>query len=168
MQLGDALATVAIALTTAGLVYAGLQLRDAKRSARGQFLLALDERFERHAEVHYRLRVGGDWARASDSGPQEPAEWIAVEMYMGLFERVDLLVRDGLISLTAVDDLYGYRLLNLVANPVIRQEKLIRDADWWRLFIHLWSELSQIPNGFVASRYPCPPDIERLANHKTG
>ena len=164
MQLGDALGVLAIVLTGVGLVYAGLQLRDARKSARGQFLLALDERFDGHAEVHHRLRPGGDWAQGSDTGPHDVAEWVAVEMYMGLFERVDLLVRDGLISRTSVDDLYGYRLSNLVANRMIRQQKLVQNADGWRLFIHLWSELSHIPHGSVADRSPCPPNIERWAN----
>jgi hypothetical protein len=154
MDLGDGLGIVAILLTAVGLVYAGLQLRDAKKSTRGQFLLALDERFDKHAYVHQRLRPGGDWGSDYNHGPASTEEWVATEMYMGLFERIDLLARDGLLSLKAIDALYGYRLCNIVRNRTIVEAKLVDHPDGWKDFLHLWEALSNVSDSYVAKTAP--------------
>jgi hypothetical protein len=159
MSTGDVLALIGVLVAVAGLIYAGRQLRDAKHSARGEFILALDGRFDQHAVTHGRLRPGGDWSDGN-KGPTSAADWVSVESYMGLFERVDILVREGLISLSMVDDLYGYRLVNIVKNKVILNEKLKKRPDGWRLFIHLWNELTNIENGYVAKHAPCDVPVQ--------
>ncbi|HXU36336.1 MAG TPA: hypothetical protein VN937_08215 [Blastocatellia bacterium] len=61
---------------------------------------------------------------------------------MGLFERIKVLVDDGIVDLATIDKLYGYRVFNIVANDVIRKGKLEgQRAEHWKGFIELWDAL---------------------------
>ena len=131
---------VGVAGAVAGLWYAALQLRHTRNTSRATFLLVLDEAFGQHREVHSLLRPGGAWA-GSGQGPENPDEWIAVEDYMGLFERIEVLVEGGVLDASLVDRLYGYRISNIVANPVIRRAKLIDGKAGWTDFLMLVGRL---------------------------
>ena len=149
--IGSLATGIGVIAAAIGLRYAGRQLQqsqqiaeDARRVAeasrkiaQGEFLLRLEELFQMHLETHKRLRPGGEWAEGR-GGPKTNAEWIDTERYMGLFERINALVRDRIVPLDYIDRFYGYRLLNIVANPVIRQAKLVEQADSWQDFIELW------------------------------
>lgn len=135
-------AIVGLLLTGFGLIFTGRQLRESKLIARGDFLLRLDDMLQQHNEVHTCLRPGGIWAE-SKHGPQSPEEWIAVERYMGLFERIKILIDNGSIDLPIVDRLYGYRVFNITANSVIRKAKLEDEAASWSDFIDLWLALQR-------------------------
>lgn len=124
------------ALAIVGLGFAGLQLRASRKIARGEFLLGLDEMFEMHHKVHRRLRPGGDWSDSGE-GPTTADDWIAVERYMGLFERIQMLIEDNTISLKTIDRLYGYRLINIIDNKHIHEAKLVREKAGWQDFINL-------------------------------
>src|SRR5690606_16025530 len=103
---------VGVILTGGGLIFAGWQLRDARRVAEGEFLLKLDEMFRHHQEVHLALRKG-KWS-VGVSGPETNEEWAAVDAYMGLFERVHLLIERKIIDKETVERLYGYRIQNIL------------------------------------------------------
>ena len=115
------LAGVIIAL--AALAYTARSLSLSSRTARAQFWLALRDAFSRHDKVHRRLRPGGDWAgRTGVSGTTE--EWAELEAYMGLFEHCEEMLKDRLIDTGAFTRIYKYRLENILANPIIVEEKL--------------------------------------------
>jgi hypothetical protein len=147
---------IGLLLTGIGLIYAGFQLRDSKRIARGDFLLRLDEALRHHDNVHKRLRPGGSWSPLESSssssgsgssssaiGPSSYDEWVEVESYMGLFERIKVLVDDKIIDIGTIDRLYGYRVFNIVANDTIHKEKLVKRPDGWQDFIGLWHALER-------------------------
>jgi hypothetical protein len=124
------------------VLYARKQLLIAQKTAYGDFLLRLDEAFVRHKVVHVKLRFGDKYPKVVR--PFEfPKDWPAIESYMGLFERIQVLVEEKIIDIDVVDRLYGYRLFNIVANPVIYREKLVKIADGWRDFIKLWLALQK-------------------------
>lgn len=75
-----------------------MQIRQFSKITRGEFLLHLDEMFQQHQQVHLQLRPGGEWADGS-AGPKEKEEWSIVERYMGLFERINILVSDGIVDI---------------------------------------------------------------------
>lgn len=130
-------------ITGIGLIYAGIQLRDVKKIARGEFLLRLDEMFREHQDVHTRLRPGGMWA-TNEKEPSSVEDWVAVEKYMGLFERISVLIDDGIVDLATIDRLYGYRVFNIVANKVIRKAKLEGEPkQYWQDFIELYEALEK-------------------------
>lgn len=130
-------------MTGVGLVYAGIQLRASKKIARGEFLLHLDELFHQHQDVHTRLRPGGAWS-SSGNGPSSVEDWVAVEKYMGLFERIKVLIDDGIVDLATIDRLYGYRVLNIITNDVIKKAKLEGETNnYWQDFIGLYEALEK-------------------------
>ena len=146
-----AIATALGALAaTLGLAYAGLQLRAARQSAEGarreaesQFLLALEDQFRVHWDTHVALRPGGEWT-SDNGGPKTAEDWARVESYMGLFERLNILRRNGLVSLPYIRQFYGYRLGNIWANKAIREGKNLENAPSdWADFMELSRELGK-------------------------
>ncbi len=129
-----------------GLWYAGGQLRAAHQSARGTFLLELDEAFTRHTDVYIRLRPGdvsqspGDWI-GPGRGPENSSDWMAVEQYMGLFERIEVLIEGGVLDAQITNRLHGYRVRNIVANDRIRKTLLVDGAAGWQDFLSLIERL---------------------------
>ena len=143
-------------LTGVGLIYAGIQLRASEKVAQGDFLLRLDVAFWRHYKIHKLLRPGGDWS-VPGKGPECAEDWADVEAYIGLFERVKVLVDDRIIDLETVNRLYGYRINNIVQNKIISTEKcLTSPEEWshlpdeerkkhgWFDFMELWHDLERI------------------------
>lgn len=126
---------VGVMLTGGGLIFAGWQVRVARRVAEGEFLLKLDEMFRHHQDVHLALRQG-KWSDGV-SGPETNKEWAAVDAYMGLFERVYILIKRKIIDKKTVDRLYGYRIEKIVDNDTIRQAKLVQERGKWQDFIAL-------------------------------
>lgn len=124
------------------LIYTAKQLRASKKLAEGEFLLRLDEMFRQHDEVHRRLRPGGDWGQ-SGQGPNNPKEWAEVESYMGLFERINVLIDGKIIAPDTINRLYGYRVTNIIANNKIRKTKLEEQASEWHDFIELAQKLKR-------------------------
>lgn len=139
MNPSDYIAGVGALLTGIGLIYAGLQVRLSRKIARAQFLLQLDTMFREHKQVENKLR--GEWAT---SGPQTPEEWIAVEDYMGLFERVQAMIDDGIIDLKSFDLMYGYKMFYIVRNKEIYEHKIVERSDQWVLFISLLRKLEAL------------------------
>lgn len=134
------------------------QLRHSRAIAHGDFLLRLDEAFQRHTKVHMLLQPDFDWGN-NKSGPVSPEDWFLVTSYMGLFERVNFLIQSEIEELAIIDKLYGYRVYNIVANDVIRRAKLEDKeiAPYWEGFIHLWLQLKSLrPN------WRDYPEIKRL------
>ena len=132
-----------LVLTALGLIYTGYQIREAKKVARGEFLLHLDEMFKQHYQTHIRLRPGGDWGNGK-TGPINLEEWVAVEQYMGLFERINVLVEDRIIDIDTIDRLYGYRVINILGNEIIKHSKLEIESESWQHFIKLGNAIKNI------------------------
>lgn len=118
------------------------QLQQSHRVAHGDFLLRLDEAFQRHTEVHKLLQPAFAWGQPG-GGPSEDEDWFKLTQYMGLFERVNFLLKSEIMDLTTIDALYGYRLYNIVSNDTIRKVKLekAKTAVYWENLIDLWLTL---------------------------
>lgn len=125
------------------------QLRQSRRVANGDFLLRLDEAFQRHNETHKRLQPMFEWGQnelgKSKGGPSTNEDWFAVTSYMGLLERVNYLVKRRIVKLAIIDKLYGYRVSNVVSNDIIRKTKLeTPTAEYYQEFIQLWLALKEL------------------------
>jgi hypothetical protein len=133
---GLVLALGGLLVALGGFAYAGRQLLFSQRSARGTFLLDLEEVLRYHDKVHLKLDSadGENWNPAPD-------EWPAVEAYMGVFERIQLLIDWSILDIETVDRLYSYRILNIVNNDYIAKEKLGEKAQFWPDFCRLWQSL---------------------------
>jgi hypothetical protein len=135
------LATIISAPTAAlALLFAGLQLRRTLAVERGRFTLEIERMLASHDRTHLRLRPGGDWFGA-ERGPATVEEWGQVEDYMGLFEHCEILIQSGLLDPTKYKRLFGYRIENILANPVIVREKLLKEKSGWVDFLMLVKRL---------------------------
>jgi hypothetical protein len=162
--IGAVSSALAVAVGIFALLYANSQVKEARRqrgilvkaqqdtaeaqehaenSAFGQFLLQLDEAFRRHQSVHLQLRPGGEWAKDPDQRPTD-AELPDVEAYMGLLERVMIMIDLGLLKADVVERLYGYRVGNIWANNKIMKVKLARTASGWQDFIKLIRTMERV------------------------
>jgi hypothetical protein len=140
-----------------------MELEQQSQTTRGQFLLALHERFHKHEKIHLLLRNAEAsfkwWSGAEPTGD----EWAEVEAYMGLFERVWMLVKGKSIDIEAIERLYGYRIENIVINDKIRETKLEDKelAIYWVDFIELWRALDEAHKGRLNEplcySHPAPP-----------
>jgi len=110
--------------------------------------------FRYHEKVHRLLRPGGDWSKpGSGPGDDNSEEWADVDSYLGLFERIKILVDDKVVNLKTIYDFYGYRLFNIVANEKIRREKLEKDEKVrWQNFTKLWKALEKLENENKSSK----------------
>jgi hypothetical protein len=96
-----------------------------------------------HWEVHIALRPGGKWA-GDNAGPETVEEIARVESYMGLFERLNILHRNGVLPLDYIRQFYGYRLENIWANRAIREGKNLENAPAaWADFLELSQKLGK-------------------------
>lgn len=103
--------------------------------ALGQFLLQLDEAFQRHQAAHLNLRPGGQW-HGTANRPTDEEMPVAIS-YMGLFERIKIMIDLNLLPADVVNRLYGYRVRNIWANDRIMREKLVKLSGQWQDFVQL-------------------------------
>jgi hypothetical protein len=135
------LATIISAPTAVfALLFAGLQLRRTLAVERGRFTLEIERMLASHDRTHLRLRPGGDWF-GTGRGPATIEEWGPVEDYMGLFEHCEILIQSGLLNPTMFKRLFGYRIENILANPVIVRKKLVEEKGGWIDFLMLVKRL---------------------------
>lgn len=137
----DWLEIIGLVLTVLGLAGVFIELKRARKVTLGQFLLDLDDKFSLHQQAHVALRPGGKWAN-DDTGPTNVEEWAQIEAYMGLFERINILIEKDVLDADTVDRLYGYRVNNIVANSFIHQTKLIENSEDWTDFLSLCKKLN--------------------------
>src|SRR4051812_6559328 len=118
--IGAVAAALGVPVAAFALVVAARQLAGQRRAAEGQrrategqerateaqFLLSLDDAFRGHDATHRKSGPGrvddlgsvGIWQGEAASGPRTAVEWADVEAYMGLFERVNVMIDGGLIE----------------------------------------------------------------------
>ena len=117
-------ATILVALATMGsMLYIARQVKMTRQQTKGQFLLALDEQFEKSNAITVRL--------VNEAGfkPVE-TDWFEVWRLMSVFERINIMVEDNILDVAIVDRLHGFRLLYLIANDPIYERLAATGADW--------------------------------------
>jgi hypothetical protein len=143
--IGAVAAGLGVPVAAIALVVAARQLAGQRRATEAQFLLSLDDAFRSHDLTHRKFRPPsvdkrdsvGQWHGETASGPETAEEWADVEAYMGLFERVNVMIEGGLIDAETFEDLYGYRVANILSNPSVVTEKLVNRRKFWKDFIAL-------------------------------
>ena len=142
--LADLATIFGVPIATIALIYAGLQLRHSARAAKGEFLLQIEEQSNRHDAVHRKLYPDGDWGVNKKGAPNELQEWGLVADYLGFFEQCESLIRSGCLDKSTFRKIYGYRVHNILDNPVIVEEKLQGDTrKHYELFLSLCERLGR-------------------------
>jgi hypothetical protein len=141
-QLTLALTFIGVVVAVIGIIYAIKTLKDNGRIARGNFFATVRGLMANYDDVHQKFRPGGDWApagrqRYAHTGPVRPEEWARVELYMGLFEFCERLLKRKLMEEEDFKSSFLYRLKNLMRNAVIVEAKLIKLKGGWGDFLDL-------------------------------
>ena len=108
----------AIYVANSRLIEAQNQSRKALEISQSNFLFQLDYIFDRHNEAHVNLRPGGLWS-TPETGPETTEEWVQIERYMEVFERISVLIEKDILDVDTFRRLYGYRMSNIINNKVI-------------------------------------------------
>ena len=116
--------SVIVAVATVGtLLYISRQVTVTRQQTRGQFLLALDQQFEKSNAITMRLVTEPLFMPVG-------TEWYEIYQLMSVFERISIMVDDKILDIGLVDRLYGFRLLRLIANDAIYQRLMASGAEW--------------------------------------
>src|SRR5690606_15993470 len=95
-----------------------------------------DQMFIPYRDVQRSLFPSGPWSEGL--GPSPGEEMADTEDYIGLLERLAVLIEKGVIDKDVADRLYGYRVRHILQNQVIRMTILGEDeANGWTDFIQL-------------------------------
>jgi hypothetical protein len=124
-------------------------LKRQRRVSRSQFFATVRDLLSNYDDVHAKLRPDGEWstkvlrpdgewASKVPKGPQHADEWSRVELYMGLFEYCERLLKDGLLNRRDFDANLRYRVVNIVANPFI-VNKILKPPR-----VQYWSDFMQL------------------------
>lgn len=134
--------------TFAGAFFVVRQIRDTKKIAAGEFLLNLDEKFrvEEYQDLNNQLSIqNADWhplkqLMNGDKVMHDGFNFDILFTYMGLFERIKILIDTGTLDIGVVNRLYGYRVHSIVKNNYLFC--LLHDKPTtWQDFIRLCEQL---------------------------
>jgi hypothetical protein len=115
----------------------GLQSRKNARINEAQFLLNLEELFQRHETVRRNLFYEGEWTK-DGSGPSTVAEWYLVEDYMAFFTHCEILIQNHAVSKNRMTELFGYSAIALMQNEKIANE-VEQESKYWHLLKDFYS-----------------------------
>jgi len=138
MSIADLSAVILAITTTVSLIYIARQLSITRRQTKGEFLLALDDQLDKVRPILVKI------VRQKDFQP-EGEDWPRVWALMSVFERISIMVEDGIIDAGIIDRLHGYVMLRLISNDVIFERLKTTGADW-QDFISLCYQLSKRRN----------------------
>lgn len=131
--------TIVIAGTgVCALIYAYMQLKQARESEKVKHLVELIEQFERDPMVHYRKTVAEKRLKSTAYPPE-------AQKILDFFETVGLLVRRGYLDAEDVWSSFGYWMFNIYADfrDDIEQEQRL-DKNYYRDSCDLLTRLHKI------------------------
>jgi len=140
----DLATLVGVLIGAISLAFGAFSLVLTTKTNRAKFWLELRGAFAKHDDVHRKLRPGGEWSESR--GPSNTDEYHQTEAYMGLFEHCEIMLSQDLIDEPTFREIYRYRLVNLVDNQWVRDEKLRLRPDGWKNFIALLKRMG-VPYG---------------------
>ncbi len=123
MTISDFTSVIVAVATVGTLLYISRQVTVTRQQTRGQFLLALDQQFEKSNAITMRLVTEPLFTPVG-------TEWYEIYQLMSVFERISIMVDDKILDIGLVDRLYGFRLLRLIANDAIYQRLMASGAEW--------------------------------------
>jgi len=123
MSIADIASIILAVATTLSLLYVARQVSVAQRQTKGQFLMALDDRFAGSRPILERLVTDRNFK-------PEGQEWPKIWALMSVFERIAIMVEDKILDVAIVDRLHGFVLLTLIANDAVYERLLATGAEW--------------------------------------
>jgi hypothetical protein len=144
---------IGVVLALAGIAVAIWTLKESARVAKAQFFVTIRALLANYDDIHAYLRPEGKWGTVPIAGPADAIEWARVELYMGTFEYCEIMLRHGFLDEKEFCKAYGYRLGNIVANPIIVEQKLIERGEYWGDFCKICKRCGvRLPAAACASK----------------
>jgi hypothetical protein len=163
-SISDLFAGLSALAAAVGLAFAGVQLRAGRKTTRAQFLTEIHRMFLHYDAVHKKLEGAEEadiakQASAARNWNPTGAEWSDIRAYMGLFERLWILSESGVIDMSTLERLYGYRMRNVVRNDALRSYLLCHRLGWSD-FLRCWEEMNRANTRRTGKEpeFPVPPD----------
>jgi hypothetical protein len=150
MSVGDIIGTVALVFAAIAAWNGYKQLRDARKIAQGQFLLATDQ-----------LLAPFETVRRQINKREPPSDPIELRRYMAALERIAYVFEKGYLEQEAIEHRYGSRLRKLINSEQPDYVRMIikrsENVEGWRDFLGLWTRLREPlglrnPSSFVELR----------------
>ncbi|HXC39809.1 MAG TPA: hypothetical protein VN667_12770 [Burkholderiales bacterium] len=129
ISIGDIAGIILAVATTSSLIYIARQVNLTRQQTKGQFLLALDDQFDSTNAITRRLTQEPNFKPRGE-------EWVDVWRLMNVFERIHVMVEDGILDVALVDRLYGIRLRILLGNDAVF-EYVKGAGEEWQDFIDI-------------------------------
>jgi hypothetical protein len=137
------IATIVLVVVTAGLAcFAVLELKEARTVHALEFLLRIDQMFQ----ASQNIKIANDIAANTELHKYQHGEtsktsiedWNDLRRYMGLFERIEMLLEMRTIEIEHVSDVYYSKLQKIVADKEIYHHILKNRREGWRRLEKLW------------------------------
>jgi hypothetical protein len=131
---------IGVSVAAVALVIAAVQSRMSRAIARGDFLLRLDETKREHDDIHQQLQSGA-WT----TGKPTPAgdERGRLLRYLGLFERIKVLIDSSVVDGATIDKFYGY-CLNLILWNEGAHDLARSNPDGWKDYLALQEAIDRL------------------------
>src|SRR5436305_5160619 len=101
------------------------QIAENRRQMRGQLISDLEDQFHKHSKTYQRFAPGSN-SVLSEANPLGGDEISDVCNYLSFFEKIYLLIDEGMIDLGRVDKLFAYRFFRVVNDPYAQREILYK------------------------------------------
>lgn len=165
----DYATVVAAIAAAAGLIFAGIQVRSSRielEHARGvalaNALLTLDALFVQFDCIQTRLHRQAyppEEHRETDTAELTRDELVEAGRYMGLLERLKVMLDAEIVEIATIDRLYGFRIRTVTANPQTAQ--MLDDDSKKDDRNQGWKDLTELARALEKYRATSPLNAER-------
>ncbi len=118
-----------ISLFTAilGVVLVAVELFQSRKVAEADFLASLNNSFvtSEDYKAAYMMFENYDF----ENCPDLELDNVHISNYLTFFETFQLLIERGTLSISMLNDLFGYRFFIAVHNPYVQRKKLVNSPD---------------------------------------
>lgn len=118
--IGISISGLSLIVSFVSAFFVVIQLKDTKKIQEAEFILNLNQAFvdnEQYASVYTKLE--------NRTGTEENPTYIEISNYLTFFETVYLLLKEEVITINVLDDLFGYRFFLAVHNEQVQNMKLV-------------------------------------------
>lgn len=110
-----------------GVVLVAIELFQSRKVAEADFLAELNNSFVTSEDYKraYMLFENYDF----ENCPDIDLDNVHISNYLTFFETFQLLIERGTLSISMLNDLFGYRFFIAVHNPYVQRKKLVKSPD---------------------------------------
>lgn len=123
----DFIQCISLVSAILGVILVAVELFQSRKVAEADFIASLNNSFvtSEDYKVAYTLFENYDF----ENCPDIDLDNVHISNYLTFFETFQLLIERDTISLSMINDLFGYRFFIAVHNPYVQRQKLVKSPD---------------------------------------